>query len=487
MDSVSQGDPMKKKIADATADQAAVPPQPASKSMFSEQAKPHSLSDAAHSTRSQPNNSIFQDDATKNKSAGSAAGRTAVSAQPLDRSIFADQQALSSSGVFPGRATSQTANAGQPPRVENIFSAQATGANASQSPLPKPLSPTAVAGLTLITFNVFCLYWLWSTYKRIRLINSAATSITPGRAWGFLFIPVFGVFWFVRIAFDLPRAILRIQGSTTTGMRFGRSAATAMFLLGILWPNGLALHGRAAIAWIAGCETLLLGFIAYSQASLERAFITSTAHVATWDRRPERLLLGAVGIAACAALVCYLSLLRPTQAQLAQQAHEALAGGDFTKAASLLGKVATPEAKLQLASLYKNGLGVEQDSQSAVSLLTAAAQAGLPLAQTTLGTWYANGEGVEANSSTAVDWYQKAASQGDTNAAVLLGLAYAAGDGVDQDPAEAYMWFAVAEKHGSDYATSEKEIVGDLMTADQKKTAEDNASVECQHESGGRP
>jgi hypothetical protein len=463
MDSIFEDDPTKKTsgtAGDSAAGQTAVPAQPTSKSIFSEEQVRHPPPTPSRSARSQLDSSIFQDAASKTKSTNSTVGQTATPSQPVGQSIFTEQQA---------------ANTGQ-----------------LTQPLPQRLSPTLVAGLTLITLNFYWLYWLWTTYKRIRLINPAATKITPGKAWGFLFIPIFGAFWLIRIVFDLPRAIQHIQGNATTGMRFGRSAASAMCIVGSLWPLGLnyssiGLPVSAGILWIAGCEALILGFLAYCQAALNRAAPTSTGGAPTKRQQPERLLLVAVGAAACCAVLAFSYSLRPTHGQLAQQAQEALGGGDFVKAASLLEKMTTPEAKLQLASLYKNGLGVDQDTEKAVSLVTDAANTGLAIAETTLGHWYANGEGVKANPTTAVAWYHKAASQGDKTAAVLLGLAYAAGDGVEQDPAEAYMWFTVAEKHGNDYATSEKAILGDLLTAAQKERAEDQARVKIAHESGGQP
>lgn len=357
-------------------------------------------------------------------------------------------------------------------------------------------SPSAVGTviLTLITCNLFWLYWLWRSYKRVRSINPSVTTVTPGQAPGFLFIPLLGPFWFLYIAFDLPRAVLRLQPKPSGGMRFARVVASLMCVVGSLWVLGLGFPMGIGIPWVVGCEVLILGFIGYGQAALNRAASTDAGY--SERRGAETTVAVACGVALVCAIIAIIFAAAPfgpaapsgTPEDLILQAQKDMAAGNFSDAAQLLQQANTPEAQFELASLYMNGEGVPQDAIQAVSLMTAAAEAGHPLAQTTLGTWYANGKGVDANPETALEWYGKAAVQGDTTAQVLLGLAYAAGDGVDQDLPTAYMWFSVAAQRGSPYAASEKALLGEsnLMDDSQKQTAEENASAELQREQGGQ-
>lgn len=351
-------------------------------------------------------------------------------------------------------------------------------------PQPALKSPVAVAALTLITLNFYWLYWLANTYKRIRQLNPNATKITPGKAVGFLFIPIFGALWFIWIAFSLPRATVRAGGPRADSHRFACAAAGVMCLMGSLWPWGFALPMLSAqIAWIAGCEILFLGFIAYCQAMLNSAAFAAAGGPAR--SRPRGVLATAAGLAAASAMLGFFASPRDVTPIL-ERAHQLAASGDFEAAAREL-QVNAPEAKYELAFLYKNGLGVKQDSERAVALLREAAEAGLPDAQTALGLCYATGDGVQPDPITAITWYRKAAAQSDNNGAILLGLAYAAGNGVEQDPGKAYMWFTVAANRGDPYAASEKTVAANVLTDPaQKERAEKEAAEELQREAGGQ-
>jgi TPR repeat protein len=200
-------------------------------------------------------------------------------------------------------------------------------------------------------------------------------------------------------------------------------------------------------------------------------------------RSRKNLVNTIAGIAALVALLIlgyylYPRLFTPKTDVLLERAQQALNSGDFSSAARLLEKAGTPDAKVQLATLYKNGLGVSQDNQKAVSLLTDAANAGSPLAQNMLGLWYANGDGVPADPTAAISWYRKAAQQGNPDAASLLALAYAGGDGVQQDPAQAYEWFIVAAHEGSSYAASQRDLLGQALDDSQRSQAESDAQQE---------
>ncbi len=172
-----------------------------------------------------------------------------------------------------------------------------------------------------------------------------------------------------------------------------------------------------------------------------------------------------------------------------REAQHSLENGDFESAAKELAGINTPEAKYDLAFLYKNGLGVNQDTLRSVTLMSEAAHAGYPLAETTMGLWYANGDGVVAVPEQAMEWYGKAAAQGDSNASALVAMAYATGTGEPEDMARAYEWFTVAEMQGNSYARGQQQQLAAILTDDERASAENDARIlliKFQNQGGGK-
>ncbi len=71
------------------------------------------------------------------------------------------------------------------------------------------------------------------------------------------------------------------------------------------------------------------------------------------------------------------------------------------------------DAKLFLASCYKDGFGVNQDAAKAAELFREVADAGYVFVQNFMGHFYEKGNGVKQNLSEAVEWYKKAADGGN--------------------------------------------------------------------------
>jgi len=78
-------------------------------------------------------------------------------------------------------------------------------------------------------------------------------------------------------------------------------------------------------------------------------------------------------------------------------------------------------AQCNLAAMYYNGKGVEQDFAQAFAWLRKAADQGYTEAPFNLGAMYADGEGVVKDITQAVAWLRKAAEQGDADAQEALG------------------------------------------------------------------
>ena len=66
-----------------------------------------------------------------------------------------------------------------------------------------------------------------------------------------------------------------------------------------------------------------------------------------------------------------------------------------------------------------------------------------------LAELYAEGEGVEQNWVEAVKWYRKAAEQGHDLAQFKVGLSYQNGKGVPQSDTEAYIWLNISAENGA--------------------------------------
>ncbi len=65
--------------------------------------------------------------------------------------------------------------------------------------------------LFIVTLGIYFYFWLYKVVKDLK--NNFETDIpyTPGKAVGFLFIPIFNVYWSIYILFSLPLNIKRIE------------------------------------------------------------------------------------------------------------------------------------------------------------------------------------------------------------------------------------------------------------------------------------
>lgn len=131
-----------------------------------------------------------------------------------------------------------------------------------------------------------------------------------------------------------------------------------------------------------------------------------------------------------AALVIGLILVRllrrkekaPTspEEEIFHQARKAAVGGDA-------------EAQSQLASLYAQGVGVQQNPTEAVKWYRKAANQGLAEAQYNLALAYDNGDGLPEDYQKAIEWYEKASTQGWAAAQYNLAIKSINGEGTAID------------------------------------------------------
>ena len=92
-----------------------------------------------------------------------------------------------------------------------------------------------------------------------------------------------------------------------------------------------------------------------------------------------------------------------------------------------------------------------------------------------LGLIYADGLGHDADAEKAATYLARAARGGHLLAQERVADLYASGSGVEQDIIEAHKWANVAAANGSETAAERRDILANLMTADQIAEAQDRA------------
>lgn len=121
-----------------------------------------------------------------------------------------------------------------------------------------------------------------------------------------------------------------------------------------------------------------------------------------------------------------------------------LAFGWFEKAA----RQGYAEAQTNVGECYKEGLGVERNTQRAFYWFNEAAKKGVARAQYYMGECYKNDEGVCRDFVKAVEYYRKAAEQGYMEAQYELGRCYEIGLGLPSDRYQASKWYVKAAERG---------------------------------------
>lgn len=131
--------------------------------------------------------------------------------------------------------------------------------------------------------------------------------------------------------------------------------------------------------------------------------------------------------------------------------------GDMQKAVAWFEKAAVNDnasAQNNLGVALHLGQGATKNEANAARLFRIASQQTLREAQYNLATLYDQGRGVEQDYEIAREWYESAAeaTDGDSDAEYRLGILSEQGLGGDKDPKESLEWFKKAAEHGSFYA-----------------------------------
>ncbi len=137
-----------------------------------------------------------------------------------------------------------------------------------------------------------------------------------------------------------------------------------------------------------------------------------------------------------------------------------------------------PDSPLKVGIMYREGIGVPLDYDSAVKWLILSAEQGNASAQNNLGEMYYHGKGVHPDFEAAFNWYLLAAKQGDLDSQYNLGVMYANGHGVKQNWVSAYMWMDVVANRGDVGAAETRAKFAKNMTFTQIEEAKELAR-EC--------
>jgi len=105
-------------------------------------------------------------------------------------------------------------------------------------------------------------------------------------------------------------------------------------------------------------------------------------------------------------------------------------------------------SQTELAKMYRDGKGVNQDGSKALKWFTKAAEQDDTHAKYNLGSMFLNGEAISADYSRALYWFQEAAKHGHVSAQYNLGIMFRDGKGMQKDGYKAVEWFKLAAGQG---------------------------------------
>lgn len=122
------------------------------------------------------------------------------------------------------------------------------------------------------------------------------------------------------------------------------------------------------------------------------------------------------------------------------------------------------EAQFALASAYRNGKGIAQDSTKAIEWFTKAANQNHADAMIALAEANSVGLGTKQDNQAAYNWYLKAAQLGNASAQFQVGMMLARGAGVAADKAQAADWLKKSSTQGNATAEAFLQTLNDKDT-----------------------
>ncbi len=236
--------------------------------------------------------------------------------------------------------------------------------------------------------------------------------------------------------------------------------------------RGIALLAQAAEAGEPGAQSTL-GY-AYATGT---GVAQNDAQAAVWYQKAADQ-----GLTRAADVLGDLYLTgRGVEIDLAQAEHYFRIGlsGRSRHSASRLGQLMAageidPDAELELAYELVS-LAAEDGDEAARTWVLTRAEAGEPYLFYRLGRIYADGLGLEPDLERAAGYLKKAADGKIGAAQEQLSGLLTSGTGVEQDYIEAHKWANIAAANGSETGVEQRDILANLMTAEQIAAAQKRA------------
>lgn len=83
-------------------------------------------------------------------------------------------------------------------------------------PVGRIRNPFAPIGLSLVTFGIYWLVWMYKILEEMRQHADNPKITSGGSAVGFLFIPLFHIFWLIYLWFRLPICVNHMKETCGT-------------------------------------------------------------------------------------------------------------------------------------------------------------------------------------------------------------------------------------------------------------------------------
>jgi TPR repeat protein len=134
-----------------------------------------------------------------------------------------------------------------------------------------------------------------------------------------------------------------------------------------------------------------------------------------------------------------------------------------------LAKKGNTTALLNLANMFQQAQGVDEDQKKALTYVRKGAELGDTRAQYELGMAYERGTILERDLQQAALWFEKAAEQGEMDAQFALGVlnATAFGKGLetatDEQRKQAVAWLSKASAQGHEEAKTYLDLIGNTQ------------------------
>ncbi len=153
---------------------------------------------------------------------------------------------------------------------------------------------------------------------------------------------------------------------------------------------------------------------------------------------------------------------------------------EFDAAAQVLlplAKGGDAKAQYVLGVMYLNKMVQPPSKTAAEELMINSGEAGFEKAYVELARMYREGHGVEQDFAKSFLWSIKAADAGDVGAQLQVADSFAFGHGVKRDPFEAYKWYEIAVHYWGSLAVNARDIVAESMPPDQIAEAKRRAEI----------